>query len=284
MGNIIKKLNVKKLAIIVGLVLAAVISVWPLANHYSDPTAYTSTIETLDEKRNNVLLMTGSAVAASTAMTMLPGDLASPVANELADLSSTLALVLGAIFLEKYMLTLSGALAFRFIIPIACLLFITYFIIDKKNVRDMGIKLLLFALCIWLVVPLSTKVTNFIEETNSINIQETVENIDESVEDIEKQNQDKNFFEEAWDKISSGVTGVIDNVKDSVGNFVEATAILIITSCVIPIMTFMAMIWGVKLIFGFSTNISSEQLHQAMHSGSRLRNKALETKNKIENH
>lgn len=114
--------GLKRAIAVVIIIAIGVVSATVLAEHFSSPQTYAKTIETLDEKRNSVLAMTASAAAISTGLTIIPGDVATPLADKLADLSSTFMIVLCAIFLEKYMLAFAGIAAFRVLIPLACLL------------------------------------------------------------------------------------------------------------------------------------------------------------------
>ena len=88
----------------------------------SDPENHTGTIEALDEKKADVLKLTASSAAAATALAAVPGDATTPVANKLADLTSYFLIVLMVVFLEKYLVTLTGYATFFILIPLACVL------------------------------------------------------------------------------------------------------------------------------------------------------------------
>ena len=51
------------------------------------------------------------------------------------------------------------------------------------------------------------------------------------------------------DYISNATTDVIQKATDSIGDFIEFIAVMIITSCIIPVVVFIILIWGSKLIF-----------------------------------
>ena len=63
-----------------------------------------------------------ASTAASAAITLLPGDAATPIAEKLADISGYFLLALCAIYLEKYLLTVTAYATFRLLVPAACLL------------------------------------------------------------------------------------------------------------------------------------------------------------------
>lgn len=114
-----KKLDRTKLRLAVVPLVIAFFSVFVLAGVASSPQFHASTIAALDEKQTTVLELTAASTAASAAITLLPGDTATPIAEKLADLSSGFLLVLCAIYLEKYLLTITGMVTFDFLIPAA---------------------------------------------------------------------------------------------------------------------------------------------------------------------
>lgn len=79
-------------------------------------------IQSLDDKKTTTLELTAAATAASAAITLIPGDAGTPIADKLADLSSYFLIVVCAIYLEKYLVTITGLAAFKLLIPIGCIL------------------------------------------------------------------------------------------------------------------------------------------------------------------
>ena len=98
-------------------ILICLSSFYMVAQKTSTPEFHEQSIQYLDEKRNTVMTLAVSSAAISTSITILPGDTGTPIANDLADLSSKFLLVLGAIYLEKYALTLTCMVIFKYIIP-----------------------------------------------------------------------------------------------------------------------------------------------------------------------
>ena len=71
----------------------------------------------LDEKKKaNVIALVVSSAAALTAVSFIPGDARSPIANKPLDLSSNLLIILAAVYLEKYLLTTLGLLLFLWLV------------------------------------------------------------------------------------------------------------------------------------------------------------------------
>lgn len=135
------------------LVVAALISLLLLANIASSPSTYSGMYETLDEKKLNVMGLAATTTAASAAISVLPDDTGSAIANKLADFASYFVVILSVIYLEKFLLTTFGFLAFGILIPMACVLFaIAVFLrrgtLTKVNLQRLGTKLTAFGLAL----------------------------------------------------------------------------------------------------------------------------------------
>ena len=115
----------KKLQIgfIVALVVLALLSGFVARPHFADTKTWDSTIEVIDQKKGNVLALTASCVALSAGITALPGDTGTPVAEQLAQLSGNLGIVLAVLYLEKYLLTILWSVGLGILIPFALVLF-----------------------------------------------------------------------------------------------------------------------------------------------------------------
>lgn len=78
---------------------------------------HAASLTALEEKQSTVLELAAASTAASAAITLLPGDAATPIAEKLADISGYFLLALCAIYLEKYLLTVTAYAAFRLLVP-----------------------------------------------------------------------------------------------------------------------------------------------------------------------
>ena len=54
--------------------------------------------------------------------------------------------------------------------------------------------------------------------------------------------------------MKQGVTAVPEKVETTLSQFIEAVAVLIVTSCLIPLLVVAALFWLTKAIFGLETN------------------------------
>ncbi len=279
------------------LLLIAVLSVTVVGKYASAPENHQKTIASLDEKKQTVMELTAASTVTSALITLLPGDTATPIAEKMADVSGYLLIVLCAIYLEKYLVTITGYVAFTYLIPIACGLWILNLIFENATVRKLAEKLAVFGIAIFLVVPASVKISDLIGDTYQAQIQETIdeakntqnvlENTDaessttgteteKSTEntaktDTESATQDStdgifgygsNILDMAKDALSNAketVTNAVENVaisseelvekvENSLNHFIEAVAVMIITSCVIPMLVLLLFFWMVKIV------------------------------------
>lgn len=152
------------------LVIVALVFAFPVAGVMGSKETYRGSIEKLDSKAQTVTALVGTTTAASVAISAIPGDTGIPVADKLMDVAADFAIALGAIYLEKYMLTVFGLAACRVVVPLACALGVGYVLVRedvpwRAGLRASAVKLALLALALTLVVPASVQVSNMIEET-----------------------------------------------------------------------------------------------------------------------
>lgn len=266
--------KIKILCIVLAVLVAALSFFWA-GNHFSNPETYETTIETLDEKSGNVLALATSAAAVSTGISMIPSDIANPIANQFADLSSTMMLILSAILLEKYLLTLTGAVAFKILIPIACAVFTGFVILRSETCKAVALKLFVFAIAIVLLVPASTTATNYIEKTYEISIEKSLneaENVTDELNSTAGEDED-NVLKKLANKVATGSKNVLNKAQTLFSDFIEIAALMIVTSCIMPIVTMLALIWLLNVLLG--VNISTRGLKTVAKSGAKIREKTV---------
>lgn len=259
-----KKIDKKRIIAVIILVVITLISIFGVSKIASSNEFHTKSIQELDEKKVVVLELTAATAATSTAIALVPGDATTPLANQILQLSSYLLIVVGAILLEKVLLTLTGYIAFTFLIPIACLLYGIYLFAKKDILRSLAIKLAVFGIVIFMVIPISIQISNLIEDTYQESINQTIEEAKNIENESEKENTN-NESEEAtgWNAFTSKAKEIVSDVGDNVSewihkgekalsDFIDAIAILLITSCVIPILVLILFVWIVKIVFGIS--------------------------------
>ena len=239
--------------------LVAAASVFVIAGYAASPQFHASTISSLDQKTGTVLELTAASAAASAAITLLPGDTATPIADKLAELSSYFLIVISAIYLEKYLTTITGYAAFVILIPAAYILLSINVFARKEMIRRIAWKLTVFGLAVALVIPASVRVSDLIDETYSASIQSTINAaiqstdhiaVEESTEEEAAAAEGNTGIREFISGVKETITGTGDNIKRVLNNFVNALAVMLVTSCLIPILVMMFFIWVTKILIG----------------------------------
>ena len=251
-----KKTAAIKLIAVTLLIVLLTLSVTVGDRYFSDPEHYAQTLAILDDKEEKVLLLTGSCATTATLLAAVPDDATTPVADEIADLASTFAIVLAVIFIEKYSLTLIGHVAFKFLFPAAFLLLIAGLLFNRAFLKRWGIKLGIFGVIVFLIIPFSMDVSKLIEQTADPKIEQTIAEAEGISQEIdENTDADGNFLEKAWDKIKGGVSGLVERASDLLKNTMETVAILLATACIIPIAVVVVMVWVIKALFAMPVNL-----------------------------
>ena len=79
--------GMRRALIAAGLLVLAVVSCLFAADWASDPYHHTKTIAELEAKADTVTVLSAGATGAAVLVSMLPGDVATPVADKLSDVS-----------------------------------------------------------------------------------------------------------------------------------------------------------------------------------------------------
>lgn len=269
----------------------------------SSPETHQETIQYLEDRRTVVLELTGASTAASVAITLIPGDAGTPIAEKLADLSSAFLVIMTALVLEKYLVTLTCYVVFRFLIPGACLLFLLFFLLHREAFCHTALRLLAFGMALFLLVPVSVRLSRLLENTYQdlqVAVNSTLEQDDflaegsaeaessaaaepaalaDSLSEAGEQAAESIAASQPWwqraldqftghtsnagaavqaqiDRIKSDLEGIAHQVTVApeklsrlLNHYIEVVSVLIVTSCVIPVLVFFVFYWLVKLLF-----------------------------------
>ena len=254
---------------IIAAVLAAValVSLIVFANIASNPETYTGIIGTLDEKKGNVMVLATTTTAASAAISALPNDMGTPIADKLVDFSSYFMVILAVIYLEKFLLTTLGFLGFGILIPVACALFaVAVFLrrgtLTRVNLQRLGTKLATFGLALALVVPVSVWLTDNVDATfdeslaaASAAAQEATEQLEENAQEQTQEDQGllggiASAVQEGWNGLTQGAQQALDSLGQQLNTMIDTLAVMIVTSCLIPLLVLILFLQLVKIITG----------------------------------
>ena len=242
----------KNIIILTVCVILALVSFFAIAPVMADPATFSKTIESLDAKKTTVAELTAASTAASAAITLLPNDIGTPIAEKLVDLSGYFVLIFSAIYLEKFLTTVLGYITFRFIVPIALIGLGVNRFFGFEALKRLAVRLLTFGLIMVLLIPSSVGLSNLIEKTHEYSIQQTIDEANNASEEINENNdsEDTNALEEFFNKVKGGVQGQLKKFENILSNFIDAVAVLIVTTCAIPVVVLLLFIGLIRQFFG----------------------------------
>ena len=224
------------------------LSVTIINDHLSSPQFHSETIRVLDKQKAGALTLSVAVTAASTALSTLPDDIASPIADELADLSLPLFLIVAIIYLEIFLLTTFGWITSTFLLPTACLLMISFILCRKEFILVWIKKILVLSLALVMLIPASAAITSHIEDTFSeivdqkLHAASHIANIAETEEE-----EDANAILSFFSGLADNVASLVNAARNMLSTLVDAVAILMITSCIIPVLTLLLFLQAIKV-------------------------------------
>ncbi len=241
-------MSLKKFALVAVVLLAAVISFTIIAPWAADPVNHASTIEKTENKISAVMTLSGGAAGASATLSVLPGDLCTPLATELAELAKYFLIILSALYLEKFLITISGYITFSVLIPLALIIVAAVIISGNKRFLSLAGKLAIIGVIIYLIVPASTMLSDKIYQTQEDTVAQTIEeynNLDISGD------SDSGIIGD----ITTITTNTIDKVTTFISDLTESLAVMIVTACIVPVLVFVLLVWIMKVMFYTGGNL-----------------------------
>lgn len=245
-----------RIAWILILAAAIVLSCTLMGTKLTDPSSYFHTIEVLDQNRTTVLGLSAASAAASAAVSALPSDVCSPLAEQLSEFTTWFLLILSVVFLEKYLLTIFGFAACYILIPAGCGALLADCFFPSRFLRSVGPKLVAFGMALLLVIPTSVWVCDQINAIYSKSIELTVQSANAASEELTKETptgeESTAVIDEAKSllgDLSGSVAGIVGQFRTVLNRFIEATAVMIVTNCLIPIFVILFFVWIVKTLF-----------------------------------
>ena len=241
-------MSLKKIALVAVVLLAAVISFTIIAPWAADPVNHVSSIEKTENKISAVMTLSGGAAGASATLSVLPGDLCTPLATELAELAKYFLIILSALYLEKFLITISGYITFSVLIPLALIIVAAVIISGNKRFLSLAAKLAIIGVIIYLIVPASVVLSDKIYQTQEDTVSQTIEeynNLDVSGD------SDSGIIGE----ITTITTNTIDKVTNFISDLTESLAVMIVTACIVPVLVFVLLVWIMKVMFYAGGNV-----------------------------
>ena len=227
-------------------ILICVISLLLFVPMTTNADRHESTLTQIDKEIENVLKLAGGATAVSAAVSLLPDDSCTPISTEFAELGKYFIVILSALYFEKYFVTMSGYASFGFLIPVATIMIFCGIIFSKDKIKEVAVKMIICALALYAIIPISVKASEMVYDNYQNKIEQTVEEahqisvVDEDADGIEK------FL--SW--IGNAAGTIVDYVTGLLSRFIEATAVMMLTSCILPVLVLIFLAWFLKMLFG----------------------------------
>ena len=271
--NVENKMDTEKMVVKAVKILLAVflmvISICVLAEKVPEMEYVSNSIENLDESRDRVMTFSGATLTASTAISLLPKDWANPLANSLADMNKYFIFIFAIIFLEKLIVIEGIKIAFTYVIPVACGLYIFFLFLGKEKMKEWAIKIAILGAAIVCVIPFSIDFTQRVSEDYLAYVDETIAEANagaEKIYEIKAVNEEEDTFLE---KISDVFVNAYQGVKDLFTYFnnltkrcINSIAIIMVTTFVLPLLTLVFFRWLLKELFSLNLNITVPKIKE----------------------
>lgn len=254
--------NMKKKIIFTALLITiGFLSFWPVADMQSGNSAVENGIQySLSEKSRKILNVWAVLKVVNGVINVLqsaeiggsffveasvnPLEFLSPVDNILDKLSDLLLWALGAVVMEKLILSISGLVVFKVIIPVCALLCVVTIWLQKEKTKLNRIipVFVLLGLSISGAVPLSFWASSIIEsKLFTGRVSNLIAEINDTGKDAEAMEGEVTGLKKIGKSILSFMTNAKSLADAIIEDMVDFVIIFLLTTIVIPILT----VWGI---------------------------------------
>lgn len=250
------------------LLIVALLSATVVRGFVASVDTHASTIRILNEKQENATALLAASAGTAAVISAIPGDMGSPIADKLMDLSGCFLLILAALFLEKYLLVIIGTAVFGLLIPAVCIVCILRLLWPQWPLQTFWkglVKATAMLLVLFLTIPCGAWISAAIDATYQQTLQATIDSsneasaaaAEESSEETGDEEEEQGFWSRvggaisgAWDSVVGGVTSALDWAKATLNRFIEAIAVMLVTTCIVPLLPIVVGIVLAKKLYG----------------------------------
>lgn len=270
-----KVLNIRKLICrenLVRILLATFVAVFSfcvLANKVSETKWIENTVESLDESKNTIMEFSGATIATSLAISALPDDFASPLANTLTDMNKYFVFIFAVLFVEKLIVVEGIKISFAYMIPIACVLYVLSIMSRKTLYKEFATKIAILAIAVVVVVPFSTHFTETICDDYLVYVDETIAEAEAGAAKVNDVMVESGGNTNIFDKLSKvfetaikDVTMLLDYFNNVIKKCVNSIAIMMVTTFVLPLLMLAFFKWLLKELFSLNLNVSISKIRE----------------------
>lgn len=255
-----KQMNFRiKLFKILLTLFVMVLSIFVLADVVPEMQFVKNTIERVEESEKTIARFSGTTIGVSVAITALPDDFATPLADTLADMNTYFILIYAVLFVEKLIVVEGIGIIFTYFIPCSGILYILSELTKKDVFKKFAIKVFILAAAAVLVIPFSLFFAENIGQKYLDYVNETIEEAEEGANKItdimNSTDGDQTMFEKLSEAFKTAMQGVEDLMlyfRNVVKKFVNSISILIVTTFIIPLLVLVFFKWLMKEVFNLN--------------------------------
>ncbi|MBR6677640.1 MAG: hypothetical protein IKL23_02780 [Oscillospiraceae bacterium] len=241
---------------ILSLLLVAALSFFVATKTIPESDFVKASLESVEQSSNTVMKFSAATLSTSLAISALPDDFATPLAESLTDLNVYFIAILTILFLEKTLILYGIKAAFALLIPLACAAGILFVAANKRFLKEFAVRLCILALTVAFVVPCSTHLTDHVTADLMVYVNETIQEtedggnkLNEAMNDSEKSGT---LFEKLSDLFQSAIRDISDlmlHFQNTIRRCMNSIAILILANFIMPLLTFFLLKWILKETF-----------------------------------
>lgn len=255
------------------LVLIGVFSFFVITSWLPDRGFIQDSLESVEESSNTVMKFSAATLSTSLAISALPDDFATPLADSLADMNVYFIAILVMLHFEQLLIRYGVKLAFAIAIPAACGIGILSILLKKDLLKGIAARVAVLGLAVALVVPCSTHITNYVAADLITYVENTIvdteDGADKLNEAMEGGTEEQTIFEKLSDLFQTTIndmSNLMSHFQNTIRKCMNSIAILILTNCLMPLVNFFILKWILKETFHIA--LPMPQMRRKRHSDS----------------
>lgn len=255
------------------LILIGVFSFFVITSWLPDRGFIQDSLESIEESSNTVMKFSAATLSTSLAISALPDDFATPLADSLADMNIYFIAILVMLHFEQLLIRYGVKLAFAIAIPAACGIGILSILLKKELLKGIAARVAVLGLAVALVVPCSTHITNYVAADLTAYVENTIADTEDGAdklnEAMEGGAEEQTIFEKLSDLFQTAIndmSNLMTHFQNTIRKCMNSIAILILTNCLMPIVNFFILKWILKETFHIALPVP--QMRRKRHSGS----------------
>ena len=255
------------------LILIGVFSFFVITSWLPDRGFIKDSIKSVEESSNTVMKFSATTLSTSLAISALPDDFATPLADSLADMNVYFIAILVMLHFEQLLIRYGVKLAFAIAIPAACGIGILSILLKKDLLKGIAARVAVLGLAVALVVPCSTHITNYVAADLTAYVEDTIADTEDGADKLNEAMDGGTGEQTIFEKLSDLFQTAINDMSNLMAHFqntirkcMNSIAILILTNCLMPLVNFFILKWILKETFQIA--IPMPQMRRKCHSNS----------------